>query len=191
MKKIMLGVAAFAAIGIAQALAADLPPQLYAKASPIPAIYDWTGFYVGGNTVLFTNDNKANRDGVSGGGQVGYNWQVKKWVLGLEGDIQLTGEKASRSFTCATGVCSAGIFTGIILPNGVVLFTPGPAVPVSMSQKINWFGTVRGRTGMLVDPKKCSATLPAVSLTARSGPLKMSGPYQARFPAPPRMLVGP
>jgi outer membrane immunogenic protein len=172
MKKIILGLAAFAAIGTAPALAADLPAQVYTKAPLIAAIYDWTGFYVGGNvgfswgrsndsstltngfgTVLFTNGNNANLDGVSGGGQVGYNWQVKKWVLGLEGDIQWAGEKGSRLFTCATGVCSAGIPTGIILPNGIIVVSPGPAVPASMSQQINWFGTVRGRAGVLVDPK--------------------------------------
>jgi outer membrane immunogenic protein len=107
----------------------------------------------GAGIVLFTNYRKTNLDGVVGGGQVGYNWQVQNWVLGLEGDIQGTDEKGSRSFTCPTGVCSRGIPLNIVLPNGVILFTPGPAVPVTMSQKIDWFGTVRGRAGVLVDPK--------------------------------------
>jgi len=31
------------------ALAADLPPAPAYKAAPIAAVYDWTGFYVGGN----------------------------------------------------------------------------------------------------------------------------------------------
>jgi outer membrane immunogenic protein len=35
----------------------------------------------------------------------------------------------------------------------LVLAIPGPAVPVSLDQKLEWFGTVRGRAGVLVTPK--------------------------------------
>jgi outer membrane immunogenic protein len=171
MKKITLQAFAFAAIGVAPALAADLPAAVYTKAPPIGAIYDWTGFYIGGNVgygwgqshdtstitntagmTLFTNTDKTSMSGVVGGGQIGYNWQMQRMVVGLEADIQGTDEKGSRSFTCPT-TCSPGTFLGIILPNGTLLFAPGPAVPATMSQKIEWFGTVRARAGALVDPK--------------------------------------
>jgi outer membrane immunogenic protein len=171
MKKITLRAVVFAAIGVAPALAADLPAGVYTKAPPIGTIYDWSGFYIGGNIgygwgqshdtstinntagmTLFTNTDKTSMNGVFGGGQVGYNWQMQRIVVGLEADIQGTDEKGSRSFICPT-TCSPGTFTGIILPNGTLLFTPGPAVPATMSQKLDWFGTVRARAGALVDPK--------------------------------------
>lgn len=173
MKRILVAVAAVASVFMTGAAAADPAPRMYAKApAPPVAVYDWTAFYIGGNvgyswgrsndtstltngagTVLFTNYSKANLDGVVGGGQIGYNWQVQNWVLGLESDIQGTDEKGSRSFSCPTGVCSPETFLNIVLPNGIILFNPGPAVPGTMSQKIDWFGTVRGRAGVLVDPK--------------------------------------
>src|ERR1700722_13947286 len=150
MKKVMLGAVALAAIGVAPALAADLPARVYTKAPPIVAIYDWTGFYVGGNigyswgrssdtstvtnaagTILATDSGTSNLNGVVGGGQVGYNWQRQNWVLGLEADIQGTGERGSRGFFYRPGLS----FNALVLP----------PVPVALTQQIDWFGTVRGR----------------------------------------------
>ncbi len=34
-----------------------------------------------------------------------------------------------------------------------MIVTPGAAVAATLNQKIDWFGTVRGRAGVLVDPK--------------------------------------
>ena len=49
MKKILLAAVAFAALS-APALAADLPARAAAPAPvPMAYIYDWTGFYIGGN----------------------------------------------------------------------------------------------------------------------------------------------
>jgi outer membrane immunogenic protein len=86
-------------------------------------------------------------DGVIGGGQIGYNWQVTNWVFGLEADIQGTDEKGSLAYTCLRGVCTSplGGFNALVLP--------GPAVPVALNQKIDWFGTVRGRVGILATPR--------------------------------------
>ena len=91
---------------------------LYTKAPP-PAVvvYDWTGFYIGGNVGYswgrssdtssahqrcrhspFTSATSSNLNGVIGGGQIGYNWQTQSWVFGLEADIQGTGEKGSAQF---------------------------------------------------------------------------------------------
>jgi opacity protein-like surface antigen len=45
---------------------------------------------------------RQNVNGCLGGGQIGYNWQLDRtWGLGLEGDIQWTGERSSMSLTAA------------------------------------------------------------------------------------------
>ncbi len=164
MKKLALAISVLA-ISSASALAADLPAPVYTKAPVVApvAVYDWTGFYVGGNigyswgrssdtssltngagTVLFADTDKTNLDGVVGGGQIGYNWQVQNWLWGLEADIQGSDEKGNHAYLCAIGICT---------PGAVVAVAPGPAVPLSLNQKIDWFGTVRGRIGVLVSPK--------------------------------------
>jgi outer membrane immunogenic protein len=165
MKRLLLAGATIASLVATNAFAADLPARVYTKAPPpVVAVYNWTGFYVGGNvgyswgrsrddsalantagTVLFANSSAVNLDGIVGGGQIGYNWQVQNWVWGFEADIQGTDEKGSRLFTCPTGVCSP--------PFGVLAVFPGAAVNVSpMDQKIEWFGTVRARAGFLAAP---------------------------------------
>jgi len=72
---------------------------------------------------------------VIGGGQIGYNWQGmgSLWVFGLEADIQGSGQKASGSYA---------------LPS---VFVPGvgtfPPTAINYEDKLEWFGTVRGRIG--------------------------------------------
>src|ERR1700688_301455 len=169
MKRIFIAIAAVGSLLTTGAFSADLAP-VYTKAPPpVVAVYDWTGFYIGGNigyswgrsndtstltngagTVLFTSFGKTNLDGVVGGGQAGYNWQTQNWVWGLEADIQGTDEKGTRNFTCPIGGCTP--FTQIVGANFIPAI-PGPAVPVALSQKIDWFGTVRARGGFLVAPK--------------------------------------
>jgi outer membrane immunogenic protein len=86
--------------------AADVPP--YAPPPPVyappvyvpPAFFSWTGFYLGGNiggawphdnvtdTLLGLNFSNGNNNGVFiGGGQLGFNWQVSNFVLGLEAEF--------------------------------------------------------------------------------------------------------
>jgi outer membrane immunogenic protein len=156
--------------GTASALAADLPARTYTKAPVmVDPGYDWSGFYVGGNigyswgrsndtstftngagTTLFTSTGGSNLDGVVGGGQIGYNWQVQNWVWGLEADIQGTGERGSRDASCPTGICRPSTPGPV---GALVILVPGAAVPVSLEQKIDWFGTIRGRVGILATPK--------------------------------------
>jgi outer membrane immunogenic protein len=156
---------ALAAIAATSAApAADLAARPYTKAPMIAPLYNWTGFYIGGNVgyswgrssdtstlangagaVLFTTGAGANMDGVIGGGQIGYNWQVQNWVWGLEADIQGSDQKGGRDYLCPTGVCTP--------PFGVLAVFPGPAVPVALDQKLEWFGTVRGRVGVLATPQ--------------------------------------
>ena len=160
-----IAASALAAMAVASAAsAADLAARPYTKAPIVAPVYDWTGFYIGGNvgyswgrssdtstltngagTVLFTTGAGANMDGVIGGGQIGYNWQVQNWVWGLEADIQGSDQKGRRGYLCPTGVCTP--------PFGVIAVFPGPAVPVALDQKLEWFGTVRGRVGVLATPQ--------------------------------------
>lgn len=164
MKRFFIGIVAAASLLATNASAADLAARPYTKAPVIAApIYNWTGFYIGGNvgyswgrsrdtstltngagTVLFTSVDRANMDGVIGGGQIGYNWQTQNWVWGLEADIQGSDQKGNRNFICPIGVCTPTF--------GVLAVFPGPAVPVNLDQKLEWFGTVRGRVGGLVTP---------------------------------------
>ncbi len=90
------------------ATAADLPNR--PVPIPQPPAFSWTGFYVGVNAGLGwsnsgtinisdpilgkTSLNTAAKTGFVGGGQVGYNWQTGRWVLGLETDIQYSDLKS-------------------------------------------------------------------------------------------------
>jgi outer membrane immunogenic protein len=126
------------------------------KAPPPPPsvpAFSWTGFYVGGNVGYGVAGNRTNYlslesgsllnnefvktapNGVLGGGQLGYNWQVANWVAGLEADIQGASQSDSICvFQCAT---PAGGNAGTLI-GGV-------------EQKLDWFGTVRGRLGIAAD----------------------------------------
>ena len=50
MNKLSIGIATIALVVATGASAADLAPRMYAKAPLIPpVVYDWNGFYIGGN----------------------------------------------------------------------------------------------------------------------------------------------
>lgn len=155
MNRIFTGIAAIASLLTTSAFAADLAPRMYAKAPPpVAAVYGWTGFYIGGNVgyswgrssntetisnlgtgvPLVSGTSRNDVNGVIGGGQVGYNWQSQNWLFGLEADIQGSGEKGSSSFIC------------------VACANDGTNITSNLTQKLNWFGTVRGRAGVLVTP---------------------------------------
>jgi len=155
MKRTLFGIAA--ALFTTGAFAADFPMQ-YTKAPLYAApIFNWSGFYVGGNigyswgrssetsvltnsagTVLFTEAETSSLNGIVGGAQVGDNWQIRNFVWGIEADIHGADEKVGPAFVCPAGVC---------VPAGSLA-----VVPVTMNQKIDWFGTVRGRAGVAVTP---------------------------------------
>jgi outer membrane immunogenic protein len=78
----------------------------------------------------------ARSTGVTGGAQLGYNWQIGSLVTGLEADIQGSSIKGSARGT------SILVSTGAPDPGGGILSEP----------KLSWFGTVRGRLGLTVTP---------------------------------------
>src|SRR5262249_59564499 len=106
MKKLLLSGAAFAALAAGPALAADLSVPMY-KAPPLPPapMFSWSGCYVGGtvgggyawtentntvNTTAFGDflpgQGYANHtSGWAGGGQIGCNYQISRWVIGVDG----------------------------------------------------------------------------------------------------------
>ncbi len=106
-KSLILG--ALAALLVSPAIAADLPVKAPVMA---PAVFSWTGFYVGANVGYGWGDKswsnlvapagdvdgvftKHHTDGVLGGFQAGYDRQIGQWVFGFASDIVWTGMKGS------------------------------------------------------------------------------------------------
>jgi outer membrane immunogenic protein len=154
MKKFLVAAAGLVAFA-APALAADLPAKVYTKAPPPVVMYNWTGYYVGGNvgygwfdrsSTLVAPDAASiaffggaiavgglptmygvNPSGAIGGGQVGYNWQSGVWVSGVEADLQAANVNGSTTLNTA-----------------IVGLTP---ITATATEKLDWFGTARGRVG--------------------------------------------
>ncbi|MGA2816599.1 MAG: outer membrane protein [Xanthobacteraceae bacterium] len=132
--------AAGTALSVGSATAADLPvPQAPAPVVPVAyapaAIYNWTGFYIGGHvgggfgnsswSDPFTGANNTFKSGTGflGGAQVGGNLQFNMLVLGVEGDFSYSGLKGS-------GTDSIGD---------------------TINTNTNWTSTVTGRVGAAFD----------------------------------------
>jgi outer membrane immunogenic protein len=154
MKRLLFaGALAFVAAG--QALAADLPPPAppppRAPAAYVPTVvpvYNWTGFYIGGNAGYAFASNLSttgciagnsgafppipasgcgtiagsSASGFAGGGQIGGNVQWNALVLGVEGDWDYSGQQVTQT--------GPG-FTGAV--------------------KLPWFATARARVGVAAD----------------------------------------
>jgi outer membrane immunogenic protein len=105
-----IALAAGSVVCLCSAHAADLPraraPAPMAPVAYVPAVYNWSGFYVGGNLGAGFADsswsdpftgahNDFSKSGFIGGGQIGANVQFNALVLGIEGDFDWTGLKGS------------------------------------------------------------------------------------------------
>jgi len=173
MKKLVFSFIAMLALTGMPALAAPItakdPPPAARRAD------SWTGFYIGGNvgygwtnansglagngslmslgafpaSLGFADSNAAKSNGVLGGAQAGYNYQISRYgVLGLETDFQYFRQRASNQFAdpFSTPVCSF-----VLVPGTCLAFTPVNGTALTNYQaKIDWFGTVRGRVGATV-----------------------------------------
>lgn len=169
MKRMLLAAAAVASLVATSALAADLP----VKAPPpvLAPVWNWTGFYIGANggygwgganttitpfasvfpTVAFGSFSQ-NVDGGLGGGQIGYNWQVDpKWLIGLEADIQGTGERSSANLTTISARYGSNSI-GIPVARGPD-FNSIATLTTALSYDLQWFATFRGRVGLLATPQ--------------------------------------
>jgi outer membrane immunogenic protein len=129
---------------------------------PVSAEPSWTGAYIGANVGygwapdsvglsesstdpafdgflgaaanagVFPTSLSPGARGLLGGGQAGYNWQLPSgWVVGVEADLNVSGITGSSSVTTT--------------PSGF------DDTQTGVSKKIDWFGTVRGRAGYLVN----------------------------------------
>ncbi|WP_026608015.1 outer membrane protein [Methylocapsa acidiphila] len=125
-----------AAMTASSALAADLP----SPAPPpgyVPPQFTWTGVYVGGQIGWGQGNNNGSigygphyasygyeSHGVIGGAHIGYNLQIKQFVVGLEGSVD--GLNLNRSLSTNVGL-----------------------LPVYYSQSSRVQGSIRGRLGVV------------------------------------------
>lgn len=126
---------------VGAASAADLPIYPSSGVLPgMPSLYSrthiWTGLYVGVNAGgafgnfssngtfggLLADLGSVSASGFIGGGQVGGQMQYQHFVFGVEGDFQGSSQDHSDTF-------------------GTLGF------PVTVSESMPWFATIRGRFG--------------------------------------------
>jgi outer membrane immunogenic protein len=150
MKKLTTGAIAVALIGT-PALAADIAvpaPTYYPKSLP-PAIYDWTGIYVGfhvGGGILtdsvsqngvssvgnLTSSGNLRPAGVIGGVQAGANYEFAPWVVGVEGSWTDSAIQGNTLISCSG--CAVGS-------------TPIPVSQERFTSQAQWFAALTGRFG--------------------------------------------
>lgn len=149
------GFAGCALLASTPALSADIAARLFTKAAPMP-VQSWTGAYIGGTAGYGWGESRSDvtaiepflaqpyqrlgmlpraqnpsLKGFMGGGEVGYNWQSGQWVAGVEADISYSALQGDETYS--------------------VPEVPGNSlVAMAHSAKLDWFGTVRARTGALV-----------------------------------------
>jgi outer membrane immunogenic protein len=145
MRKVLGALIAFAAMPVAGAYAADM--ALKAPPAAAAAVYNWTGFYVGGEVgggwASSTTTNipggagfpagfvaaPVHESGVLGGGYAGYNYQINNIVLGIDGYYDGAGIRGSGS-NIAPG---PGAGTGNV---------------AATNDKIKWDSAITGRLGI-------------------------------------------
>ena len=94
------------------------------------------GLGVASNYVL-----PVNNGGFIGGGQIGYNYQIQQFVIGLEADIQgVAGSSSSASAVTGASLAPYGFPAESYVAGG------------SVTKSLGYLGTVRGRIGYLVTP---------------------------------------
>ena len=126
MRKFLLGTLALVGM-VAPALAADLPVK--APPPPVIPIFNWSGFYIGGNAGWGRSDDCwdsfilidcRDRSGGIIGGQIGYRWQLpnNNFVIGLEAQGDWANLRRSHislfdpALTLGTKTDALGLFTG-------------------------------------------------------------------------------
>lgn len=108
-------------------------PVLAQISGPPSSRFSWTGFYVGANAgYLGFNDTFSQHDGGSGcitacgaasdhgngavgGGQLGYNWQMGSFVLGIEADLGAavaSSRSGDENFTRGSRLSALGTLRG-------------------------------------------------------------------------------
>jgi outer membrane immunogenic protein len=147
------GLATSALFAPAQAADMGVPSRSYYPPVP-PAIYDWTGIYVGGHIGGGMLVDSVSQNGVSpagfnlggsgslrpsgviGGGQIGANWEIVPWVVGIEGSWTDSGIQGNTLIACSA--CS------VTVPSATTLMSIPNERFTSQAQ---WFAAVTGRFG--------------------------------------------
>ncbi len=153
MKRILLATTALLAFTVASASAADLAVKARPLPPPPPACAQFGGFYLGGHVgwgyynhkfndrdalgafidTGLGNNLSAEGDGFLGGVSIGYNWQSRCSVFGLVADWSWTNLRAEALQLDGDQAIAA------------------TADSMAVSSRTRWFGTVRARTGVVVD----------------------------------------
>ncbi|MCP8940102.1 porin family protein [Alsobacter sp. SYSU M60028] len=142
MRRILL--ASAMSLAALPAFAADLPART-APIAPAPVMapmYNWTGFYVGANagyawgsgdltfinfpTTELGSGMSLDNDGFTAGVQVGYNYQINQFVLGVEADANWVEGSDKRTVL-------------------------GPTLTAYGTSKVEWLSTIRARLGFAVN----------------------------------------
>jgi outer membrane immunogenic protein len=146
---------AFAVSTMFAALA--LAPAAHAADMMAPAVYDWSGFYIGANAGIAWNNSSVDNDfyiegdrsnaltsridgdqtAFTAGGLLGYNYQMDQIVLGVEADFNYLGFSDDNKRT--------------FLGSGTIDGNPVDTITASSSFEADWFGTIRGRLGFAID----------------------------------------
>ena len=177
----LVALVGMAAPASAADMAVKAPPP-----APLPVIYNWSGFYIGGNGgwgqarncwdflnaagVAFASGCRERSGGLIGG-QIGYRWQANQWVFGVEaqGDwADFSNQRVSLvnpAFSTRTKTDGIGLFTGQIgyAWNASLFYVKGGAAVTD-----NRFSILNNATGV---------ELPASSATRWGGTVGVGWEY--------------
>ncbi|MFG1377117.1 outer membrane protein [Xanthobacter autotrophicus] len=154
MRKALLATTILAAMIVAGSVqAADLATKMPVKAAPVAPAFSWTGFYIGAqggyawaqndfsNTHdlynTYADDASYSLDGGLVGGVIGFNYQIKNIVLGVEADANWADLTGSGSII-RPGQYDPLASTCIVSNN-------------PCSSKIDALGTITARLGVAFD----------------------------------------
>ena len=163
------------------AAAAELPIEAY-PVRPVLVVFRWTGVYAGvhlggasgylaetpvpflmpDGTVIAPLPASLTTSGWLAGGQIGANYQVESWVLGIE------GQASWANLTGSTGCVANGVGVTVVV---------GAA---NCTAKIDALGTAAARLGIAFD---------RLLIYGKGGAAWTNDNYQVLIPTPLRQLV--
>jgi outer membrane immunogenic protein len=150
MRRSILLAAACAIVSVQATYAADMPTKAPAYAPAPIAMFNWTGFYVGGQVggawasttqtqvdatgafLAGTVLNPTTPSGVLGGIYGGYNYQINQMLVGIDADYSWV----SLSGGGATDIGNSGAAGGRT---------------TNQSSNVKWLATVTGRLGYVIN----------------------------------------
>src|SRR5437764_12281009 len=145
-----LGAAIIVLTAGAAALAADLPVTAVPVTPVWPRTWDWNGFYGGINAgvsfgeaknfwdvppLSVTGTDRETQIGPLGGIQLGWNWQYSALLWGLEGDIDVAGQRGKATFNSPFSVTTG---------SGQTATTTSGTATIPLRDDVILIGTLRG-----------------------------------------------